>query len=771
MKQLAVFIFTLFLNTTSFGQLVPLSSEWHYYDLGQAPPNQTGGVTWKQNEFNHSSWAEGPAQLGYGDGDEETTISSSTLTGYFRQTFIVDDTGDYSGLTLQLTYDDGAVVYLNGAEVWRVNMPTGNINYNTFASSSSEENAQATLSLGNLLLNGSNLVAVEVHQRSASSSDISFELSITGVPANGVAVITRGPYLQSANDTSVIVRWRTNIPTQSIIDYGSTVASLTNTVSNTVLKTEHILTVGNLNPSAKYYYQLRNSSDTIVFPSTDLYFKTYPVPGSVTPLTAWILGDCGTGNNDARNVRDAFYDYIGSQHTDMMLFLGDNAYVDGTDTEYQTANFQNMYEEKLKNTIAWSCLGNHDGHSANSSTQTGPYYDIFSFPTNGQCGGEPSGTEAYYSFDYGNVHFVVLDSYETSRSVTGPMHMWCEDDLESTTADWIIALWHHPAYSKGSHDSDVDTELKEMRQNFLPLFESHGVDLVLSGHSHSYERTFLLNGHYGFSSAFNLNTHTVGVNGSGSGKLSNDEPYYKAPVGPEAGDGAVYITTGSAGKISSGPMNHPAMYYDAVVLGSCVLKINLDTLTVKFLRPSGAIDDVFTLVKDQDCVPGVTCNDNDPCTINDIVDNNCLCRGTPDLRIVTMPSNSGTGSLRDAITSACEGDTIVFDASVNDTIELSTQIVIDKDLFIIADQSDDIVVSGNLMTRIFHVLAGNELTLSGLTLHGGYHLTAGGAFLNNGVVNLEHIELKKNMQGASPKAWTNTGEIRVRQGSSYLRSN
>src|SRR5687768_4059220 len=107
MKQFAVFIFALFLNVVSFGQLVPLSSEWHYYDLGQSPPNQPGGLNWKENGYNHSSWSVGPAQLGYGDGDEETTISSTTLTGYFRKTFVVEDTGDYSGLTLQLTHDDG----------------------------------------------------------------------------------------------------------------------------------------------------------------------------------------------------------------------------------------------------------------------------------------------------------------------------------------------------------------------------------------------------------------------------------------------------------------------------------------------------------------------------------------------------------------------------------------------------------------------------------------------------------------------------------------
>src|SRR5687768_1997394 len=582
-------------------------------------------------------------------------------------------------------------------------MPAGTINYGTFALTNSGDNVIAMNSIANSLVTGLNVVAVEVHQHTASSSDLSFALSITGVLAGSVAVTTRGPYLQKANDTSMVVRWRTNIPTQSILDYGLTPTSLTNTVSDMVLKTEHILAVNALDDATVYYYQIRNTGDTLVFPSANVYFKTYPVPGTDVPLTAWILGDCGTGNNNARSVRDAYYNYIGTQHTDMILFLGDNAYEDGTDAEYQTAIFQNMYEEKLKKSVAWSCIGNHDGHTANSNAQTGPYYDIFTFPKLGECGGEASGTEAYYSYDYGNIHFVVLDSYETDRSVTGPMHEWCEDDLASTTADWIIAYWHHPPYSKGSHNSDTEIELKQMRENFLPLFESYGVDLVLSGHSHSYERSFLLNGHYGLSTTFNINNHTVGISGSGSGQPANDGAYYKAPVGPEGGDGAVYIVTGSAGKISAGALNHPDMFFVTVVLGCCVLKINLDTLFFLFLRPSGIVGDSFVLIKDLDCVPGNACNDNNACTTNDVLDNNCYCQGIPDHRFVSSVANAGAGTLRDAVVSACEGDTITFLSSVNDTIELTSQILIDKDLVIIADLSDDIVISGQLLTRIFQI--------------------------------------------------------------------
>lgn len=423
--------------------------------------------------------------------------------------------------------------------------------------------------------------------------------------AKSAPAVIRGPYLQTGTPTSVIVHWRTDLSTETILKYGLSPSNLSQIINLGCCTTEHEVQISGLLPSTTYYYELQNANGA--YPNqTNQYFTTSPVTGTRQPVRAWFLGDCGTANNDQRDVRDAYYNYAQNKHTDMVVFLGDNAYNTGTDAEYQNALFENMYEDILKQTVSWSTLGNHDGTSADAATQTGPYFDIFNFPTNGEAGGVASGTEAYYSFNYANIHFIVLESNETDRSVGGTMYNWCETDLQNTTADWIVAIWHHPPYTQGSHNSDIELQLFQMRQNFLPLLEDYGVDLVMCGHSHSYERSYFLNGHYGLSLTFNSNNHTVGPYGYGDGREDGQGAYVKETTGSTAGKGAVYITAGSSGKTSGGLLSHPAMYTSLNKLGSCVLEVNRDTMRVKFLRENGVFDDHFTIIKNDVIPPEIT---------------------------------------------------------------------------------------------------------------------------------------------------------------------
>ena len=471
---------------------------------------------------------------------------------------------------------------------------------------------------------------------------LSLLLTIIFISANAQD-ITRGPYLQSLSQTSVIIKWRTPSPKKSTVWYDTTVGGTSFQVNSNTNTTEHELTLTGLSPNTIYYYTVGYGGTVLAGGDEDHYFKTSPVNGSTDKYTAWILGDCGTGNDNQRAVRDAYYNYIGNDHTDMILFLGDNAYNSGTDTEYQNAFFQNMYEDKLINSSAWSCPGNHDMYTANSSTQTGPYYDIFSFPKNAEAGGIASGTEAYYSFDYGNIHVISLDSDDTDRNPGSPMLTWLENDLAANTQYWTVVIFHHPPYTKGSHNSDNPNDsggrMDDMRENVLPILEDYGVDVVLSGHSHSYERSYFIEDHFGYSNTWDPATMLID---GGDGRTDGDGNYKKYNNSALADDGTVYLTAGSSGKITgNGSLDHPVMYYSSKTLGSTILEVDSNVLDLKFLNSNGVIDDYLTIIRcDTICPPaGIACDDGDPLTINDVTDGDCLCAGV--CPIVGTPCDDG----------------------------------------------------------------------------------------------------------------------------------
>lgn len=566
--------------------LIPAGSTWKFLDNGS---NQ--GTAWRSAGFDDTAWAAGPAQLGYGDNDEATLVSfgpdsnNKYITTYFRKTFTVTNPAQFTSVTLNMIRDDGAVVYVNGVEVWRLNLPTGAIAYNTLAVAAvSDETAWQTVAISpSVLVAGTNVVAVEMHQNLGTSSDISFDFSMVGTDSVSV---TRGPYLQLGTHNSVIVRWRTNAASDSQVRFGTAQGSLTGTVTDPVATTEHVVPLTGLLADTKYYYQVGTSVAGLSGNDASTYFHTNPVPGTVRPYRFWVIGDAGTGATQQANVRNAYATFNGTARTDAWLMLGDNAYNNGTDAEYQSYVY-NIYPSILKTVVLWPALGNHDTAQSTNPPASLPYFQMFSLPTGGEAGGAPSGTEKYYSFDYGNVHFIELDSMASSRSSTGAMANWLRDDLARNTKRWTVAYWHHAPYTFGTHNSDTEIELAEMRANINQILEQGRVDLVLAGHSHSYERSYLIDGHYGTSSTF---TNAMKVNATGG-------PYSKAGVNGH--EGTVYIVAGTSGRLGSllPQAPYPAMFSSRTEAGSLVLDVNGDDMVVRFLTQAGAVVDTVNLHK------------------------------------------------------------------------------------------------------------------------------------------------------------------------------
>lgn len=183
--------------------LLPRGSVWRYSDA-----DIDLGTNWISPRFSDRDWAHGPAQLGFGDGDEATFLHSGLdpffkpITTYFRQDF--ENMANLASYTLRVVRDDGVIVYVDGREVFRNNLPAGAVTHATLASSDlsgTAENAFITATINLSLSPGSHAIAAEVHQSSPASSDLSFDLELIGVgnplpqaeivsPASGLRILT-----------------------------------------------------------------------------------------------------------------------------------------------------------------------------------------------------------------------------------------------------------------------------------------------------------------------------------------------------------------------------------------------------------------------------------------------------------------------------------------------------------------------------------------------------------------------------------------------------
>jgi hypothetical protein len=248
--------------------------------------------------------------------------------------------------------------------------------------------------------------------------------------------------------------------------------------------------------------------------------------------------------------------------------------------------------------------------------QTGTYLDVIDVPKQGENGGVPSGTKQYYSFNYGEVHFVSINTELASLSnkdhdwlgiganadsnfAHSPMRAWLEQDLQQNTKRFTIVYFHQVPHTAGSHVSSSPIEIQgaAIRKKWCPLFEKYGVDIVLGGHSHVYERSYFMNGFFGDWNTLDSSM----ILDSTIGSLASGKPYRKSFHGPMAGKGTVYVVCGNAGSSETNPpFTCPIMLVEDgcdECVGSLVIDVNKDTLTSRYLKGDGSIGDEFSIVK------------------------------------------------------------------------------------------------------------------------------------------------------------------------------
>jgi predicted phosphodiesterase len=423
----------------------------------------------------------------------------------------------------------------------------------------------------------------------------------------------RAPYIQMSTSESVVIHWLTEDIQLGVVRFGEESGHLATIELESSPTKNHIVKLPNLEPGTRYYYQTGKMGAFNAFDPEKHWFYTHPE--EVVPTRVWVIGDSGKAGETLYQVRDAALGWMkenpllteqvyklsdaqfnyddNTPHINVWISLGDIAYRSGSNDQFQSALFD-PFEDIIANTVLWPVYGNHDD-------RRWTYFRIFSLPENAEAGGVASHTENYYSIDYSNVHFVMLDSQASDRSATGKMANWLKNDLAQNTKPWLIAAFHHPPYSKGTHDSD-DTfdsygKMQDMRKNIVPILEQEGVDLVLSGHSHMYERSYLMDCAYDESSAFSpANIVSTGVN-------NNHQQYIKLQNKQEH-QGAIYVVAGSASKVDNGPLDHPAHHIGLLEAGSMVIDIINNKLVARFINHRGQVRDAFSISKDDQYVSG-----------------------------------------------------------------------------------------------------------------------------------------------------------------------
>lgn len=464
--------------------------------------------------------------------------------------------------------------------------------------------------------------------------------------------LMRGPYLMVGTPGSMNIRWRTDVAVNSRVRYGTNPAALNNIIDSTASVTEHEIKISNLSPLTQYYYSIGSSTATLQGDAAN-YFSTLPVQGATGLLRIGVFGDCGNNSTNQIQVRNGVQNYLSSNYMNAWILLGDNAYNDGTDAEFG-AEFFNIYQNRfLKQNPLYPSPGNHD--YANSGTAQNdhnvPYYSVFSMPTNAEAGGLPSNNKAYYSFNVGNVHFLSLDSYGKEDNATrlydtlGKQVQWIKADLAANTnKTWVVAYWHHPPFTKGSHNSDTEEELVNIRTNFIKILERMGVDLILCGHSHDYERSKLQNGHYDVESSFDPAIHNVSTSTGLYDGTANSCPYVKDSITHM--QGTVYVVSGSAGQLggTSAGFPHNAMQYsDDAHGGAMMLEVQGNRLDAKWINGDGQIRDRFTMMKNVKTKKDTTINAGNSITLTaSYIGNYTWQPGNQTTKTITVTPPAGT---------------------------------------------------------------------------------------------------------------------------------
>lgn len=379
--------------------------------------------------------------------------------------------------------------------------------------------------------------------RSASTLFVLLVLAIAA-PQVQATTLTRGPYLQQVTNNSAMIVWQTATAVACTLGYAPPGMSPTSVV--TAEGTTHVVSIDGLQTETRYEYTIRTGD--LLAGGPEYYVHTAPQAGTGATHRLVVWGDSGNGNSTQMAVAAV----MNQEPADLGLIVGDIIYTSGQ-PEYYDPRYFTPYADLIRHTPIWAVLGNHDMGNPQA------YYDAWYLPTN-----PLDNTERFYSFDYGDLHIVALD---TNKQFTTDIKNWIAADLDASTARWKMVFFHHTIYSCGSYHGSSSSLINAL----TPIFDAHGVDLVLYGHDHHYERSYPM---------FDEQVVDAAMN-----------PDYVNPSGP------IYVISGAGGSARS---SSESCYHTARAISTpCYVRLEITDglLTLEAVNTSGTVIDRMTVLK------------------------------------------------------------------------------------------------------------------------------------------------------------------------------
>lgn len=492
--------------------LISIATTWKYLDNNVDPGTDSDRSAWSKADYQDDNWKSAAGKFGakkgqladLGGGFAPNVLLNQYINGtngddiptfFFRTKVNIGNVDEVSSIAGKLFYDDAAIVYINGVKVASFDEPEGGFESNmSYGGSNAGDPQEGVITLSkkqlkNVLVNGENTIAVELHQGRASSSDIYFEFNNLQVNYNQEDVEQKALNLTVADDESKMnITWYANTSTPGVVQLANAGAMVNgqfpkdyvtitaqNNLSNDSNFYYNQATMSNLQENTKYVYRVVNGEKV-----SDIYdFTTKDFDGSYNFILAGDpqIGASGNANNDTVGWENTLSDSVERFKPNFILSAGD---------QVNTASNESQYSGYLDHDVLTSVpqattVGNHDSSS-------NAYGQHFNLPNETGKGQTTAGGDYWYV--YNNTLFMDINTNNTS---TAEHKAFMEEAIAANpNIRWKVVVFHHSIYSVASHA--VENSILQRREELTPVFDDLEVDVVLMGHDHVYVRSNIMKG-------------------------------------------------------------------------------------------------------------------------------------------------------------------------------------------------------------------------------------------------------------------------------------